>query len=486
MDQIHEDFMRYIFLLFAIPLMAGEEPYTPDLTITNHAIQIESGTLNYTAITGMCPIFEDNELQAELFFISYTKDTKENRPITFFFPGGPGSSGTDASIVTFGPRRLLTVGEGKTIHPPYVLIDNPQTLLEYTDLVFVDPIHCGFSRSEEEAPLNYYFSVDGDIQILGEFIHTYIDTAHRWNSPIYLAGNSYGTLRCCGLADNLLQYGIAAKGIILDGCAFESSTIHPQRDKALPDCLLIPTFAATAWYHKRLWPQETLENVVDYARRFAYEEYAPHMLQPGRLSGVEKTVLEKKLADLIGLSPETIKRYNGRIDERIYAAEFFGPERKILGRLDSRFFGDLCTIDPKDSHDPSYIESLIGIQPAFQNYLQSELETYFPLTKYVPFSYKAFRSWYRGTYDSFGEPSLLQRLRFALIHNPQMKVFVGCGYYDCRTPFAATEYSFEHLDLPDSYKKNLQFEYYEAGHGSIFDHEALKKWKQDLTRFYAN
>ncbi len=479
--------MRYLFLLFITPLFAGEEPYTPDLTITNHTIQLESGPLSYTAITGMCPIFdEEGELQTELFFISYNKDTKENRPITFYFPGGPGGAGTSKSILTFGPRRLLTAGEGRTTYPPYPIIDNPETLLEYTDLVFVDPVNCGFSKSQEEAPLHYFYSVEGDIETLGTFIHTYIDTSRRWNSPIYLGGGSYGTLRCCGLAENLLQYGIGVKGIVLDGCAFESSTIHPQRDKALPDCLLIPTFAATAWYHKRLWPEESLENVVDYARRFTYDEYAPYIMQPGRLSAVEKTILERKLAELIGLPVETVRRYNGRIDERIYASEFFGSERKILGRLDSRYVGDIATIDPKDSDDPSYKDSVIGIRPAFHHYLQTELETSFLLTKYVSFSWEAFYSWNRGTYDSFGEPSLLQRLRQALIYNPQMKVFVGCGYYDCRTPFAATEYSFEHLDLPESYKNNLHFEYYEAGHGSIFDYESLKKWKKDLTHFYGH
>jgi carboxypeptidase C (cathepsin A) len=476
--------MRSILLAILIACLCAEEENLSDLSITNHTIELESGPLSYTAITGMCPTYGEKGKEANLFFISFTKDDEEERPLTFVFPGGPGAAGTIESILTFGPRRLLTAGEGRTIHPPYRLIDNPQTLLEYTDLVFVDPVDCGFSKIEGEADPKYYFSLEGDLQILGEFIHSYIDISERWNSPIYLSGISYGTLRCCGLADNLLQYGIPVKGVILSGCAFNYSTLDSERDKAMPDWLLVPTFAATAWYHKRLWPEKSLEEVVDYARRFTYDELAPYMLQPARLSYVEKIELEKKLAHLTGLPIDTVKRYNLRINEKTYTAEFFGPQRKILGGVDTRYSGDIACIDPFQSHDPSYLDSL-GTAPAFNHYLQTELDTHFPLSKYVGFSLNALKSWNFGSYDSFGEPNLLQRLRHVMIINPMMKVFVGSGYFDCRTPFAATEFCFEHLDLPPSYIKNIHFKYYEAGHGHIFDFSALKKWKSDLTQFYS-
>lgn len=467
------------FFLFVSFLHAEEESFEPpELTVTNHTIQLESGSLSYTAITGLCPLFGEEGKEADLFFIAYTKDGEENRPITFCFPGGPGSAGTIESIRSFGPRRLLTASEGRTILPPYQIIDNPETLLEYTDLVFVDPLDCGFSNAtHKDTPLETYFSVEGDLQALGTFIHTYIDIFHRWNSPVYLSGTSYGTLRCCGLTTHLFQYGIPVKGVILNGCAFEFSTLFSSRDKLIPDWLFIPTCAATAWYHGRFWPEKDLEEVIDYARRFAYDEYAPYMLQPARLSYVEKIELEKRLAELIGLPIDAVKRYNLRINESIYTAEFFGSERKALGGLDSRYSGDIFTIHPFHAHDPSYLDTF-GDEPAFNAYLQNELDTHFPFQQYVGFSSRANSSWNFGTWDSFGEPSFLQRLRAALIINPLMKVFVGSGYYDCRTPFAATEYCFEHLDLPCSYKKNFQFEYYEAGHGFIFDHPSLKKMEK--------
>ncbi len=476
--------MRYFLLLLIASLAYSEEPPPYDLNITKHTIQLKTGPLAYTAITGLCPIFGETEKEAELFFISYTKDGEKNRPITFFFPGGPGGAGTIGSILSFGPRRLLSADEGRTILPPYELIDNQETLLEHTDLVFVDPVDCGFSKAEEKADMDYFFSVEGDIETLGDFIYSYIDLSRRWNSPIYLAGGSYGTLRCCGLASHLFEYGMAVSGIALDGCAFEWSTFLSERDNPLPDWLLIPTFAATAWYHGRLWPDKSLEDVVDYARRFLYDELAPFMLQPSRLSPIEQARLEQKLSDLIGLPVDTVRRYNCRFNERIYASEFFGSERKSLGRLDSRYAGDLFTIDPKHSNDPSYLDS-IGYGPAFKHYLQEELGTRHPFKKYRLFSDQAFNKWQFGTFDSFGAPSLLKRLRQALVVNPLMKVFVGAGYYDCRTPFAATEFCFEHLDLPVSYRKNIQFGYYAAGHGFVFDQNALKKWKKDLVKFYA-
>lgn len=474
--------MRWLFLILCSFLYADiDDSY--DLKITNHTIELASGPLDYVAITGMCPIFGKGGKEADIFFIAYSKDGEENRPITFCFPGGPGGAGTQEAIVTFGPRRLLTPSEGRSIYPPFQIIDNPETLLEYTDLVFIDPVSCGFSQPTEEANLSYYYSVDGDLQILGEFIYCYLDLFSLWNSPIYLSGGSYGTMRCCGLADNLLQYDIAVNGILLNGCAFETGTIHSERDNYIPDLLLIPTCAATAWYHKRLWPEKSLAEVLDYARRFTYESLAPYMLQPSRFSPLEKSLLEKDLAELIGLSLDTVSRYNGRINESIFASEFFGKERKVLGRIDSRYVGDIFTISPHEAHDPSYIDT-IGISRAFNYYLQTELNTHFPFETYIGFSHNAFHSWDFNTFDSLGAPSLIQRLRSALVLNPQMKVFIGSGYYDCRTPFAATEYCFDHLDLPPSYKKNLQFEYYEAGHGFIFDYQSLKKWKSDLSKFY--
>ncbi len=472
----------YLLLILFTSLFAEGETSKIELKITNHTITLDKGPISYIAITGKCPIV-DEEYQGDLFFIAYEKQGEENRPITFFFPGGPGGAGTVEAILGLGPRRLLTAEEGRTIFPPYQLIDNPETLLESTDLVFVDPISCGFSKAQKEADFDRLYSVEGDILLLAQWIHTLIDYSGRWNSPIYLAGSSYGTVRCCGLAEHLLSCDIAVKGIILDGCAIEFSTIHSQRDKALADVLFIPTCAATAWYHGRLWPEKPLAEVIECAKHFAYNKYAPFLLQPNRLDPLEKNCFEIELAELMGLPLNIVRRYNLRINESIFCSEFFGPERKVLGGLDSRYVGDISTIDPGHSHDPSYLDTF-GVLPAFRHYLKTELETHFPFEAYVLSSPKILHAWNFATQDSDGLPSFLQRLRHAMVINPLMNVFIGAGYFDCRTPFAATEYCFDHLDLPISYRKNIQFAYYEGGHGFIFDYPLLKKWKTDLSNFY--
>lgn len=471
--------MRWFLLLIcAGSILSAEEE---EFQTTAHEIELPGGTLSYQAVTGFIPLYLKEENVADIFFVAYLKEGEEDRPITFIFPGGPGGAGTHETLMGLGPRRLLTADEGRTILPPYRLIDNPQTLLEMTDLVYVDPVGCGYSQVLDEDYLSYFYSVEGDINSLGQFIHNFVSHFDKWNSPKYLAGGSYGSLRCCGLAYHLLKYDLQVHGMMIDGCAIEWSTLQSERDRFLPDGLLLPTFAATAWNYGRLWPEKTLLEVIDYARRFVFDSYLPALLQPSRLTPFQKNAFYRDLADLTGLSIETIRRYKGRIDETIFSKEFLAEERRVLGRLDTRYSSDFDSIAP-EGQDPSYKDSF-GISAAFKSYLKQELKTDAP-PNYTIFSWNVIGQWQIGTYDSKGEPDFLQRLRRTMLYNPHMKVFLGMGYYDCRTPFAAAEYCFDHLDLAPSYKKNLQFEYYEAGHGFLLDYPSLVKLKHDLVRFF--
>jgi carboxypeptidase C (cathepsin A) len=241
--------------------------------------------------------------------------------------------------------------------------------------------------------------------------------------------------------------------------------------------LVLPTFAATAWYHGRFWPEKPLSEVVDYARRFAYDDYAPAMAQPNRMDRYTKERFFKELAELTGLPETTIRKYNGRINEEIFTTEFFSPERKILGGLDTRYVGDQSSIKRwSTEEDPSYREELRGLMPTFIHYLQTELEGGCGHLSYVPFSRQP---WFFNVMD------LMEWLRRALVINPDLQVFSANGYYDCRTPFLAAEYCIDHLDLPESYANNIEFKYYEAGHGLIFDADALQQLQTDLVGFYA-
>jgi carboxypeptidase C (cathepsin A) len=476
--------MRWILILFASFAFASDD--FPSLVRTSHVLELENTSFSYTAITGEFPLETTDEEKdpPEIFFIAYFKDGEQNRPITFIFPGGPGGSCGPEVICTYGPRRLLTPDEGKPLLPPYHLIDNPETLLPWTDLVFIDPVGTGFSTlGDDEESLSDLFSVDGDIAALGDFIRTFVAYFNRWNSPKYLSGISYGTTRCCGLAEYLTFHDFSLHGIILLGSAIDLSTLLGQQSRFLPNCLLIPTLAATAWYHERLWPERTLEEVVEYARRFAFDQYAPAMMQPGRISKPEQDAFYKDLSELIGLPLDTVRRYQGRFDECLYTTEFYASERKVLGGLDTRYVGDLTSNRRYFCEDDPSYRDMQGLYCKFNEYLHTELETSRPFEEYIAFS-NAINLWNFSTYDSIDWPDLMQRIRRTLVRNPKMKIFVGSGYYDCRTPFGATEYNFEHLDLPPSYQKNLQFEYYEAGHGFVFDHPSLKKLKKDLVGFY--
>jgi carboxypeptidase C (cathepsin A) len=455
------------------------------VTAVPHVIQLPSGMLHYTAITGTIPQFKKEKLVGELFFTAYLKETEdEARPITFIFNGGPGGSSLAMHIGGFGPKRLLLPEEGQKRLPPYQMIDNPETLLVDSDLVFIDPMGTGYSRSDKDSYKQSCYSVEGDLSSFAEFIRVFCLHFDKWNSPKYLLGASYGTARACGLAERLIWNGIHLNGVILLGCAIDFATLADGRDQALSDCLLIPSFAATAWYHGRTMQDKTLEEVVEYARRFVTEQSSPMMFQPSQFNAAEQREYYQNLANLIGLPLDTVRRYASRIDELTYVQEFLASERKIIGGMDSRYIGDISALRGERIEDPSYGDIGPAFFPAYMHYLYTDLDTKITPKRYEDFSLEANQNWNWVTYDSWGIPNLFQRLRRTLISNPSMKVFIGSGYYDLRTPFAAAEYSIDHLELPANYRDNFQIEYYNAGHGFIFDQASLIKFSKDLRKFY--
>jgi carboxypeptidase C (cathepsin A) len=460
--------------------------------ITEHTIVLPGGPVSYSAVTGTLPqFFDGGESVGEIFFTAYLKKEEgSERPITFVFNGGPGGSSLSMHIGGLGPRRLLLPEEGLKSHPPYPIIDNPQSILDLTDLVMIDPVGTGYSETDSRVHDDFFYGVEGDIFSFAEFIRVFCTHFQRWDSPKYLLGASYGTSRACGLAERLPSYcGIRLNGVILLGCALDYNTLFAPRDHALPDLLLLPSLAATAWYHGRLMPGRTVQEVVDYARRFALEDYAAFLMHPTRLSPREHEAFYEELATLTGLPLSSIRRHQGRISEEIFVAEFLAEERKVVGGIDSRYTGDVSSLASEYREDPSYKDLSGAFYPAFMRYLQEELQLgAFPL-RYRTFSHEAFAKWDWRTYDDAGfsspRPNFLQRLRRSLVADPTLRVFVGSGYYDLRTPFCAAEYSLDHLGLAESYRKNFQCEYYEAGHGFIFDRNSLQKLRDDLVAFYA-
>lgn len=451
--------MRFLLILFAVVLFAEN-------TTTRHTIELVDGPLSYTATVGSI---------GQISYIAYVKEGGiSQRPITFAFNGGPGSSSVMLHIGAFGPRRIVSPEEGQAAIPPYQIVDNFETLLDVSDLVFVDPAGTGLSESKEEV-----YGMMSDIHSIGDFIRDFITQNKRWNAPKYLAGESYGTLRACGLANYLQQeYGIYLNGLILISCAIDYQTILFEKDNLLPYLLYLPTYATTAWHYGRYMPGSTLEEAANLARLYIYKTYASSLL---RRNYHEKEQLYAELAEMTGLPSHLVRKAHGQIGNNLFLLEFFGPENKVLGGYDTRVSGYYTHPGLTDFfQDPSStaIEGILS--GGFHDYLQRELST--PIS-YRIMSMDVHTKWDFQKSTTLGYPNMMGELRSAIAVNPCLKVFVGSGYFDAVTPFAAAEYCFDHLEMPGA---SVQMEYYEGGHMYYLNPAARQKFKRDLIRFYGN
>ncbi|HSX25949.1 MAG TPA: hypothetical protein VLE89_02970 [Chlamydiales bacterium] len=471
--------MRFILLalLFCSALFAEDK-------ITRHVIQLEKGPLEYTATVGTLPAYDkERATKGEIGYVSFVREGKD-RPITFCFNGGPGSAAILLNVGALGPRRIVSAEEGQSIAPPYQMADNLETILDLTDLVFIDPMGTGFSHLNAKEDGKLFYDVQGDIHSVGDFIRDYIASQKRWNCRKYLAGESYGTTRAAGVSEYLqTAHGMYLNGIVLISCAIDFQTffIGPSnQDNQLPFFLYLPTYAATSWYHERYRPEATLQEVVEEATDFSYQTLAPALF---RTSSLNKALYER-LSQFTGLKSETIRRQQGRLGAHLFLREFASEEDKILGAYDTRLTAEHNGRNPDNFFiDPSVSQMDGIVTAAFQNYLQTELE-YSSTAPYCGLSLEVNESWNFFSLTPWGYPNLMNSLRSAMLINPTMKVFVGSGYYDCVTPFAATDYCFDHLGLPHSIQSNIQMEYYEGGHMYYLSPSARIKFKQDLTKFY--
>jgi carboxypeptidase C (cathepsin A) len=464
--------MWYLLLLLSSFLFA--EPID-----TLHSLQTKEGPLSYTATTNSLPLRDDKgKVVGQIYYTAYTLNGADlaTRPITFAFNGGPGCSSQYLHLGAIGPKRILTPEEGQSVVPPYRWIDNEATLLDRSDLIFIDPIGTGYSRMEGEADPLPYWSMEGDIAATAQFIRDYLTSENRWLSPKYLMGESYGTLRAAGLAGKLqTDLGIYLNGVIFVSSAIDFAGLDASNDNFFPFLFLLPTAAATAHYHGRL-PRLTLEQAVNEAREFAYYRYAPALLLGQELE------LTEPLSLFTGLPLDAIESSRARIDLFSLIYDFFSTERKMIGAYDTRTIGDrLPGISWSMSLDPS-IYQIDGILSGTLNaYLRQELRSPLLFPAYSGCSAEAFLSW---DWPKGEIPNQMDALRQAMIQNNKLKVFVACGFYDAVTPFMATEYLFRHLLLPETYTTRVRFGYYEGGHMFYTNPNARLAFKEDLSEFY--
>jgi carboxypeptidase C (cathepsin A) len=437
---------------------------------TPHTIHTGGTELAYTATAGTLVLKrEDGKAKASIFFVAYTLDgttDKSRRPLTFSFNGGPGSSSVWLHLGALGPRRVDLPADGTAGAPPYRVVDNDQTCLKYTDLVFIDPVTTGFSRAAPGENASQFHGYDADIEEVADFIRLYLTKFDRWSSPKYLAGESYGTTRAAGLSEYLLhQDGIYLNGISLISSVLNFETVRFGPGHDLPYILYLPSYTAAAWYHKKL-PADlqngTLESAVEQSRKFAASEYTLALMKGDKLSVAERADLGKKLARLTGLRPEFITASNYRILVFRYFKELLRDQRRTIGRYDDRLQGtDIDSAGEGAEYDPSYAAVQGAFTAAFNDYVRTELKwesdiPYEILTgKVNPWSYAK----QQNQYLNVSEP-----LRQAITQNPAMRVLSMNGYYDMATPFFATEYVVSHMGLDPSLAGNISFAYCDAGH----------------------
>ncbi|HMB24683.1 MAG TPA: hypothetical protein VKP08_17685, partial [Anaerolineales bacterium] len=356
------------------------------------------------------------------------------------------------------------------------------SLLDETDLVFIDPMNTGYSRPVEGVTPKEWHGFKKDIQSVGDFIRLYTTRNNRWLSPKFLIGESYGTTRAAGLSGYLQErHGMYLNGIMLISAVLDFTTLDFNLNNDLPYIMFLPGYTATAWYHNVLQPHKPLQTWLREAEEFARGEYASALLKGGALSKEEREQIVGKVSLYTGISKQFVERSNLRIHAFHYFKELLRERGLTVGRLDSRFTGrDRLGVNEYAEYDPLLTTIMGPYTAGFYDYVRSELKfesdlSYEMLSEFVhPWSYAEFEN----QYVNVGET-----LRKAMTFNPYLKIFVANGYYDLGTPYFATEYTFDHLGLDETLRDNVSMEYYEAGHMMYIHIPSLKQMKRDLAKF---
>jgi carboxypeptidase C (cathepsin A) len=457
--------------------------------VTHPQITLDGKVLKYTATAGRLPLKRgDGKIEAEVFFVAYTLDGQEagKRPLTFAFNGGPGSASVWLHMGSVGPKQVVLQTNGFMPAAPYRMIDNPNTLLDRSDLVFVDAIAVGFSRAANAEATKKFLGVKGDIEAFGEFIRLYITRYDRWTSPLFILGESYGTTRAAGIASYLAGRGISFNGITLLSTAMDFGTLEWAKNNDVPYILLVPSFTMIAAYHKRLAPDlmQDLAKTRQEAEHWASTDYLLALSKGDALAADERQRVIDQYARYTGLDKKLIDNANLRINVEQFTHNLLLDQKLRVGRLDGRFTGpDPAGLLDTPFYDPTGSAILPPYTSVFNNYLRTELGYKVDMPyKVFAFDEPAFEKWDWGDAEK-GFPNTAPGLRAAMVKNPYLKVLVMEGYYDLATPYAAANYSIDHLDLGPDYRKNISFATYEAGHMVYVESGSHAKMKRDLVEF---
>jgi len=460
-----------------------------DVSETKHSITIDGKKVDYVARAGKIPLKKDDgTVRANVFYIAYEREGVKDstkRPVTFCFNGGPGSSSVWLHLGAFGPKRVVLSDDGLTAPaPPFTLVDNEHSLLDVSDLVFIDPVSTGYSRAQEEKNAKEFHGFEGDIDAVADFIRMYVTRNERWDSPKYVAGESYGAIRASGLASKLQdRYGMYLNGVSLVSGVLDFRTLSAHTSNDLPYVAFLPSMTAAAHFHKKL-PDPLmgdLKKTVDEVEKFATGEYATALMKGHSLTMEERAEVTRKLAIYTGLSEKFIEQNNLRISGTAFRKELLRDNGVTIGRFDGRMEG----FDSKRGGDrPDYDASYTIIYGAYAStlnaYLREDLkfETDMPyeiLTgKVHPWNYDRFTNRYVSVADHLAD---------ALSTNTHLKVFVACGWHDLATPHLAIRYTIDHLPVAPQLRNNFTFGFYDGGHMMYTNLESLAGLKKDMAKW---
>jgi carboxypeptidase C (cathepsin A) len=466
------------------------------------AVTVGGNVINYDAIAGTLVVHpkgwddvpqnaekddKNKPAEASMFYVAYFKSDNKGapRPLAFLFNGGPGSSTVWLHMGAFGPKRVVTAEDTHTPAAPYSLVNNDYSLLDASDLVFVDAPGTGFSRIAGKDKEKAFYGVDQDAWAFGDFISQFLSKYGRWNSPKYLFGESYGTTRSAVLS-NILE---TERNVDLNGVILLSQILNFSFDSDFPDFnpgvdlayqLNLPTYAASAWYHHKLpGSHPDLEPLLKEVEHFALNDYALALAAGASLPAEQREAIAAKLHDYTGLPVAYIEKADLRINGGEFSKNLQDESNLTTGRLDTRFSGP--TFDPLSKlaeYDPQSAAISSAYVSAFNHYVRSDLK-FGENREYKP-EIDVFKSWSFAhqppgvPFPLPGATNVMLDLATAMKYNPQLRIFLNAGYYDLATPFFEGIYEMQHLPIPANLQKNIEYKFYESGH-MVYAHQASLK-----------
>ncbi len=487
-----------VFTSLSVPSVSAKdekkkpEAKIPEIqtSVTKHTGKFNGQTVRYTVTAGDTHLKNDkDEAVASIFSIAYIKDGVKDaasRPVTFMFNGGPGSASLWLHMGVFGPKRIDVPSDAINAGaPPYDVIDNPLSLLDVTDLVFIDPVGTGYSRVIGKGEGKDFWGLNEDAKSVAQFIQRYVTKNKRWNSPKYVGGESYGTTRTAALVKELQQgyNSMALNGLILVSSILDFQTTDGASANDDPYVSFLPTFAAVAWYHGKVDKQgRTLDGFVEEARKFAINEYSVALLKGNRMTEVEENSVTEKLSLYTGLSETYLKHTRLRVNEFRFMKELLRDQGKVVGRLDGRYTGtEEDDAGETMEADPSGYGISAAYTAAINDYFAQSLKMVRD-ERYEVLSFKPGRNWNwkQGKSWTGGYPALGNYVARGMRQNKDMRVYVANGYYDMATPLFGTEYTMAQYGMD---QKRIVMDYFEAGHMMYIHHPSLEKLAVNVRQF---